>query len=148
MAQDEVKVDARIAPIEAAVAAHNVRLDEAERRLTQVETKADDIHRIATAIELISHDTEHTSEALVNLRDDMNANISELKSGQDKIADKQEKLTEQVVELQQAPAKKTLSKLEEYKGKIIWLIVAGAVGWILANLGDIIRFISSQNSTP
>ena len=148
MAQDEVKVDARIAPIEAAVAAHNVRLDEAERRLTQVETKADDIHRIATAIELISHDTEHTSEALVNLRDDMNANISELKSGQDKIADKQEKLTEQVVELQQAPAKKTLSKLEEYKGKIIWLIVAGVVGWILANLGDIIRFISSQNSTP
>ena len=148
MAQDEVKVDARIAPIEAAVAAHNVRLDEAERRLTQVETKADDIHRIATAIELISHDTEHTSEALVNLRDDMNANISELKSGQDKIADKQEKLTEQVVELQQAPAKKTLSKLEEFKGKIFWLIVAAAIGWALANLGTIIKLITGSGGTP
>lgn len=126
MEKDVALMD-RVSHVEAEVGKQGVRLDNVETRLTSVENETKDIHRLATAIELISHDTANTTAAVTEMRADMKEQISGLKDGQDRIE-------ERVTNIETEPAKKTASKVEDIKDKLLWLFIGGLAMWLFIEL--------------
>lgn len=125
--EKDVALMERVSHVEAEVGKHDVRLNNVETRLTSVENETKDIHRLATAIELISHDTANTAAAVTEMRTDMKEQISGLKDGQDRIE-------ERVTNIEAEPAKKTASKVEDIKDKLLWLFIGGLAMWLFVEL--------------
>lgn len=125
--EKDVALMERVSAVENEVGKHGVRLDNTEKRLTAVENETKDIHRLATAIELISHDTASTAAAMTEMKTDMKEQISGLKDGQDR-------LDEKVTNLETAPDKKTASKVEDIKDKLLWLFIGGLAMWLFIEL--------------
>lgn len=125
--EKDVALMERVSAVENEVGKHGVRLDNAEKRLTAVENETKDIHRLATAIELISHDTANTAAAMTEMKTDMKEQISGLKEGQDRLDVK-------VTNLETAPDKKTASKVEDIKDKLLWLFIGGLAMWLFIEL--------------
>lgn len=125
--EKDVALMERVSAVENEVGKQGVRLDNAEKRLTAVENETKDIHRLATAIELISHDTASTAAAMTEMKTDMKEQISGLKDGQDR-------LDEKVTNLETAPDKKTASKVEDIKDKLLWLFIGGLAMWLFIEL--------------
>ena len=123
--EKDVALMERVSAVENEVGKHGVRLDNAEKRLTAVENETKDIHRLATAIELISHDTANTAAAMTEMKTDMKEQISGLKDGQDRLETK-------VTNLETDPDKKAASKFENIKNDIWKIIIAAFVGYLLA----------------
>ena len=123
--EKDVALMERVANVEAQIGKHDVRLDNAEQRITAVENDTKDIHRLATAIELISHDTANTAAAMTEMKTDMKEQISGLKDGQDRLETK-------VTNLETDPDKKAASKFENIKNDIWKIIIAAFVGYLLA----------------
>lgn len=123
--EKDVALMERVSAVENEVGKHGVRLDNAEKRLTAVENETKDIHRLATAIELISHDTANTAAAMTEMKTDMKEQISGLKDGQDRLETK-------VTNLETDPDKKAASKFETIKNDIWKIIIAALVGYLLA----------------
>ena len=123
--EKDVALMERVSAVENEVGKHGVRLDNAEKRLTAVENETKDIHRLATAIELISHDTANTAAAMTEMKTDMKEQISGLKDGQDRLETK-------VTNLETDPDKKAASKFETIKNDIWKIIIAAFVGYLLA----------------
>ena len=127
--EKDVALMEKVAAVEAKVATHDVKIDNQEKRLSAVETETKDIHRIATAIELISKDTASNNAALIEMKAETKEQISELKEGQDRIENR-------VSDIEMAPAKKTASKIEDIKDKLVWLFVGGVAVYLLGQLFD------------
>lgn len=125
--EKDVALMERVSAVENEVGKQGVRLDNTEKRLTAVENETKDIHRLATAIELISHDTASTAAAMTEMKTDMKEQISGLKDGQDR-------LDEKVTNLETAPDKKTASKVEDIKDKLLWLFIGGLAMWLFIEL--------------
>lgn len=123
--EKDVALMERVSAVENEVGKHGVRLDNTEKRLTAVENETKDIHRLATAIELISHDTASTAAAMTEMKTDMKEQISGLKDGQDR-------LDEKVTNLETAPDKKAASRFENIKVDIWKILIAAAVGYLIA----------------
>ena len=123
--EKDVALMERVSAVENEVGKHGVRLDNTEKRLTAVENETKDIHRLATAIELISHDTANTAAAMTEMKTDMKEQISGLKEGQDR-------LDEKVTNLETAPDKKAASRFENIKVDIWKILIAAAVGYLIA----------------
>ena len=127
--EKDVALMEKVAAVEAKVATHDVKIDNQEKRLSAVETETKDIHRIATAIELISKDTASNNAALIEMKAETKEQISELKEGQDRIENR-------VSDIEMAPAKKTASKIEDIKDKLVWLFVGSVAVYLLGQLFD------------
>lgn len=123
--EKDVALMERVSAVENEVGKQGVRLDNTEKRLTAVENETKDIHRLATAIELISHDTASTAAAMTEMKTDMKEQISGLKDGQDR-------LDEKVTNLETAPDKKAASRFENIKVDIWKILIAAAVGYLIA----------------
>lgn len=109
------------------VAEHEVRLDNLEEGQKELKHRVEDIHKIATSVELIATNVDH-----------MKGDVSELKDGQSELKEdfrnSQQELKDRIKEVEDAPAKKTASALDAIKEKIIWLVVGGIVTFILVQL--------------
>lgn len=109
------------------VAEHEVRLDNLEEGQKELKHRVEDIHKIATSVELIATNVDH-----------MKGDVSELKVGQTELREdfrsSQQELKDKIKEVEDAPAKKTASAWDAIKEKIIWLVVGGIVTFILVQL--------------
>lgn len=111
----------------AQVAEHEVRLKNVEDRQEQLSEKVDDIHKMATSIELIAHDMSY-----------MKTDVSDLKEGQSELKNdfkkSQEEMKEKIKAVEDAPMKKTVSKVDTIKDKIVWLFIGGVVVYLLTQI--------------
>ena len=109
------------------VAEHEIRLDNLESNQKELTHRVEDIHKIATSVELIANNVDH-----------MKGDVSELKVGQSELKEdfrqSQQELKDKIREVEDAPAKKTASTWDTIKEKIIWLVVGGIVTFILVQL--------------
>ena len=101
-------------------AQHEVRLDTLEKDMTGVKSQVDDIHRIATAVEVITHDTTETKEQLKSFRNEVKEDTTELK--------------QRLVAVENAPMKTTYNIVKEIGKKVAWIIVGALVIIILGIL--------------
>ena len=123
--EKDVALMEKVAAVEAKVATHDVKIDNQEKRLSAVETETKDIHRIATAIELISKDTASNNAALLEMKAETREQISDLKDGQGRIE-------ERVTNIEKEPDRKAASKFEQIKVDIWKILIAAAVGYLIA----------------
>lgn len=123
--EKDVALMEKVAAVEAKVATHDVKIDNQEKRLSAVETETKDIHRIATAIELISKDTASNNAALLEMKSETREQISDLKDGQGRIE-------ERVTNIEKEPDRKAASKFEQIKSDIWKTLIAAAVGYLIA----------------
>lgn len=123
--EKDVALMEKVAAVEAKVATHDVKIDNQEKRLSAVETETKDIHRIATAIELISKDTASNNAALLEMKAETREQISDLKDGQGRIE-------ERVTNIEKEPDRKAASKFEQIKSDIWKILIAAAVGYLIA----------------
>lgn len=123
--EKDVALMEKVAAVEAKVATHDVKIDNQEKRLSAVETETKDIHRIATAIELISKDTASNNAALLEMKAETREQISDLKDGQSRIE-------ERVTNIEKEPDRKAASKFEQIKADIWKILIAAAVGYLIA----------------
>lgn len=123
--EKDVALMEKVAAVEAKVATHDVKIDNQEKRLNAVETETKDIHRIATAIELISKDTASNNAALLEMKAETREQISDLKDGQGRIE-------ERVTNIEKEPDRKAASKFEQIKSDIWKILIAAAVGYLIA----------------
>lgn len=111
----------------AQVAEHEVRLKNVEDKQEQLSEKVDDIHKMATSIELIAHDMSY-----------MKTDVSDLKEGQSELKNdfkkSQQEMKEKIKEVEDAPMKKTVSKVDTIKDKIAWLFIGGVVVYLLTQI--------------
>lgn len=109
------------------VAEHDVRIGTLEENQKELTHRVEDIHKIATSVELIANNVDH-----------MKGDVSELKDGQAELKEdfrnSQQELKDRIKEVEDAPAKKTASAWDAIKEKIIWLVVGGIVTFILVQL--------------
>ena len=123
--EKDLAIYERVATVEAELGKQGVRLDNAEKRITKVETQTEEIHRIANAIELISHDTANMNSSFEAMKSDMKEQLADLKTGQEHIAAR-------VNTIENEPAKKAISKLDSVKDKATWLIIGGILLYLLS----------------
>lgn len=107
---------------------HNKDIMELDHRLTQVECqtksnteeikaldhKVDDLHRIATSVEIIANDMTH-----------IKSDISEVKSGQEELKHNQDDLKNKIVDVENSSAKKKEKVIDGILEKLLWLLVGG-----------------------
>lgn len=109
------------------VAEHDVRIGTLEENQKELTHRVEDIHKIATSVELIANNVDH-----------MKGDVSELKAGQTELKEdfrqSQQDLKDRIKEVEDAPAKKTASLWDSIKEKIIWLFIGGVVAFIFAQL--------------
>ena len=100
-------------------AQHEIRLDKLEEDMTGVKSQVDDIHRIATAVEVITHDTTETKEQLKSFRNEVKEDTTELK--------------QRLVAVENAPMKTTYNLVKEIGKKLAWIVI-GALAIILLGI--------------
>lgn len=109
------------------VAEHEVRIKNVEENQAQMKEKVDDIHRMATSIELIAHDMSY-----------MKTDVSELKDGQSELRSdfkkSQEEIRGKFQDIETEPLKKKSSFLDFIKDKALVIIVTGLIIYILTQL--------------
>ena len=113
----------------------NKDLMEFDHRLTQVECqvknnsdeikaldhKVDDLHRIATSVEIIANDMTYIKN-----------DISEVKSGQEELKLNQDDLKNKIIDVENSSAKKKEKMVDGILEKLLWLFVGGIVTGVLA----------------
>lgn len=109
------------------VAEHEVRINALESGQKELTHRVEDIHKIATSVELIANNVDH-----------MKSDVSELKTGQADLREdfrqSQQELKDKIKDVESAPDKKTASKLDAIKDKAIWLIAGGLLVYILSQI--------------
>lgn len=120
-------MDDMIGKLNAQVAEHEVRIKNVEENQAQMKEKVDDIHRMATSIELIAHDMSY-----------MKTDVSELKDGQSELRSdfkkSQEEIRGKFQDIETEPLKKKSSFLDFIKDKALVIIVTGLIIYILTQL--------------
>jgi predicted nuclease with TOPRIM domain len=120
-------MDEAISKLTTQVAEHEVRIKNVEDNQTQMKEKIDDIHRMATSIELIAHDMSY-----------MKTDVSELKDGQSELRTdfkkSQEELRGKIQDLELEPIKKESSILKFLKDKAAVIIVTALIIYMLTQL--------------
>ena len=115
------------------VAEHGIRIKNLEDNQGQLKEKVDDIHRMATSIELIAHDMSY-----------MKTDVSELKDGQSELKNdfkkSQEELKDRIQVIEQEPMKKEGSKFVAIKDKLFWIILTAIAVYTLTQLFPGIKF--------
>ena len=116
-----------ISKLNTQVAEHEVRIKNVEENQAQMKEKVDDIHRMATSIELIAHDMSY-----------MKTDVSELKDGQSELRSdfkkSQEEIRGKFQDIETEPLKKKSSFLDFIKDKALVIIVTGLIIYILTQL--------------
>lgn len=120
-------MDDMISKLNTQVAEHEVRIKNVEENQAQMKEKVDDIHRMATSIELIAHDMSY-----------MKTDVSELKDGQSELRSdfkkSQEEIRGKFQDIETEPLKKKSSFLDFIKDKALVIIVTGLIIYILTQL--------------
>ncbi|MBO7212342.1 MAG: hypothetical protein J6V44_15250 [Methanobrevibacter sp.] len=120
-------MDELISKLNTQVAEHEVRIKNVEENQAQMKEKVDDIHRMATSIELIAHDMSY-----------MKTDVSELKDGQSELRSdfkkSQEEIRGKFQDIETEPLKKKSSFLDFIKDKALVIIVTGLIIYILTQL--------------
>lgn len=120
-------MDELISKLSTQVAEHEVRIKNVEENQAQMKEKVDDIHRMATSIELIAHDMSY-----------MKTDVSELKDGQSELRSdfkkSQEEIRGKFQDIETEPLKKKSSFLDFIKDKALVIIVTGLIIYILTQL--------------
>lgn len=83
--------------------------------------KVDDLHRIATSVEIIANDMSY-----------IKTDISEVKSGQEELKHSQEDLKNKITDVENSSAKKKEKVVDDILSKILWLVVGGILTGVLA----------------
>lgn len=107
----------------AKVAEHDARIKSLEINQTSLIEKVDDIHDIASSVKLMANDMSY-----------MKTDISEMKDNQATLTKSQEELKNEIIDVKNAPSQKTAKFMDDIKSKVFWLIGAGIIGYILAQL--------------
>lgn len=108
---------------------------EYDHRLTQVECqvrnnteeikaidhKVDDLHRIATSVEIIANDMTHIKN-----------DISEVKSGQEELKHNQDDLKSKIVDVENSSARRKEKMVDGVIEKLLWLFIGGIATGMLA----------------
>lgn len=125
--------DTIISRLDKEVAEHGIRIKNLEDNQGQLKEKVDDIHRMATSIELIANDMSY-----------MKTDVSELKDGQMELKNDFKKSNEEIrgkiQEIEEEPMKKESSKFEAIKDKIFWIILTAIVVYLLTQLFPMINW--------
>ena len=120
-------MEERLNRLDKQVAEHEIRLKNVEENQVQMKEKVDDIHRMATAIELIAHDMSY-----------MKTDVSELKDGQSELRSdfkkSQEELRGKIQDIESEPLKKKSSFVDFLKDKALVIIVTGLIIYLLTQL--------------
>ena len=82
-------------------------------RLNALEGQITAVNKLATSVELLVQENKHQTEAIKKVEMDVTS------------------LTDQVKQIEQKPAKKWEGLVE----KVVWSLVAAAIGFILARIG-------------
>lgn len=83
--------------------------------------KVDDIHRIATSVELIAKDMTY-----------IKADMAEVKNGQKNLQASQEVLQTKITDVENSSAKRKEKFLDNLSDKAWWLIIGGIIAGLLA----------------
>lgn len=108
--------------------------EDIDHRLTQLECqtktntediealdhKVDDLHRIATSVEIIANDMSY-----------IKTDISEVKSGQQELKNSQEDLKNKITDVENSSAKKKEKVIDDLVSKLLWLVIGGLAAGIL-----------------
>lgn len=94
-----------------------------EHRIDDCEAELKEIKNEQKAIYIISTSVEKLATSMGGLQTD----VKEIKEGQ-------ETLNSKVCDLENRPAKETKKRFDNMTDKIMWLILSGVVGFILAQL--------------
>ena len=120
-------MEERLNRLDKQVAEHEIRLKNVEENQVQMKEKVDDIHRMATSIELIAHDMSY-----------MKTDVSELKDGQSELRSdfkkSQEELRGKIQDIESEPLKKKSSFVDFLKDKALVIIVTGLIIYLLTQL--------------
>lgn len=114
-----------------------MEMEEFNKRLTEVECqsktnsdnlkilegKVDDLHKIATSVELIAKDMSY-----------IKTDISEMKDSQKDLQKGQQDLQNKIADVEGSSAKKKEKFIDDIISKIVWLVIGGIVTGILVYL--------------
>lgn len=103
------------------VTEHEMRLDNLENEHKDLKAKVDDIHDIATSVKIMANDITY-----------IKTDIAEVKEDQKDTKKWQKDFSEKLSEVETAPMKETAQQAKDLRSKIIWLILAGVIGFLLA----------------
>lgn len=92
-----------------------------EHRIDKVEASMEKVQDTQITLVKLANGIDKMAEQLVDMKED----IKDVKSGQTE-------LSEEVNALKNKPAQDTKKKVDELLGKVLWLVVAGVVGFLLA----------------
>lgn len=109
------------------VAEHEVRIKNLEDGQKELTRKVEDIHTIATSVELIANNVDH-----------MKSDVSELKEGQQELKEdfrqSNQELKDRIKDVEAAPDKKKAGKLDAIFDKLIWIVVGGIAVYLLTQI--------------
>lgn len=98
------------------LAEHDVLIRETAEDIKALEHKVDDLHRIATSVELIAQDMTH-----------IKSDISEVKSNQDS-------MKRDIAEVKNADNQRKALMVDNIKDKLLWLFIGGIAAGLLATV--------------
>lgn len=109
------------------VAEHEVRINALESGQKELTHRVEDIHKIATSVELIANNVDH-----------MKSDVSELKEGQQELKEdfrqSNQELKDRIKDVENAPDKKKAGKLEAILDKLVWIVIGGIAVYLLTQI--------------